>query len=52
MSSCRQGQEATLGPAWVLNESLEQRMDRFMRWSFGVTRTAAGIVVAAVKLLA
>ncbi len=30
---------------------MEQRMDRFMRWSFGMTITVGGLVVAAIKYL-
>ncbi len=32
-------------------EHMEQRFDRFMRWSFGLTLTAGGLVVAAIKYL-
>lgn len=32
-------------------ESLEKRMDNFMHWSFGVTLTVGGLVVAAIKYL-
>jgi hypothetical protein len=32
-------------------ESLEKRMDNFMHWSFDVTLTVGGLVVAAIKYL-
>jgi hypothetical protein len=31
-------------------ESLSNRMDRFMRWSFGMTLTSTGLIIAAMKL--
>ena len=32
-------------------ESLTNRLDSFMRWSFGITITVGGLVVAAIKYL-
>ena len=32
-------------------ESLTKRIDRFMIWSFGLTISVGGLVVAAIKLL-
>ncbi len=32
-------------------ESLTSRLDSFMRWSFGITITVGGLVVAAIKYL-
>ncbi len=32
-------------------EPLAERLDRFMRWSFGITLTVGGLVVAAIKYL-
>ena len=32
-------------------EELTMRIDHFMKWSFGVTLTVGGIVIAAIKLL-
>ncbi len=32
-------------------EEINRRLDLFMRWSFGLTITAAGIVIAAIKFL-
>lgn len=31
-------------------ESLSNRMDSFMRWSFGMTLTCTGLIIAAMKL--
>jgi hypothetical protein len=31
-------------------ESSDSRMDRFMRWSFGMTLTCTGLIIAAMKL--
>lgn len=31
--------------------AMETRMDRFMRWSFGLTLTVGGIVIASIKYL-
>jgi hypothetical protein len=31
-------------------ESLSNRMDRFMKWSFGMTLTCTGLIIAAMKL--
>lgn len=32
-------------------EELTKRMDGFMRWSFGMTLTSTGIIIAAMKFL-
>lgn len=31
-------------------EALAKRIDRFMRWSFGLSVTMAGIIIAGLKL--
>jgi hypothetical protein len=32
-------------------EYLANRIDRFMKWSFGMTLTSAGVIIAAMKML-